>query len=146
MGSGQVRKGITQAKFNDAAQKYIVSEISLLTIIGGIYYESWYAVAGIFFGLTVCFIIPVVNLVLALVFSVCWSLIFAAVVSLISIPASGELPNLDDYQTIFQYVTLIYSTPASQVCGVTIFLFSMGTHLAFIEYNKDLSDVEDRNF
>ena len=146
MGSGQVRKGITQAKFNDAAQKYIVSEISLLTIIGGIYYESWYAVAGIFFGLTVCFIIPVVNLVLALVFSVCWSLIFAAVVSLISIPASGELPNLDDYQTIFQYVTLIYSTPASQVCGVTIFVASMGAHLGFIEYNRDLSDVEDRNF
>ena len=52
-------------------------------------------------------------------------------------------------QIIKQYFPIIislFSTPPSQVLGGFLFLSGLGLHFSFIEWGKDLTDDEDRNF
>ena len=42
MSIGNTRKGFTQATFNDDASNILIGEILITSIIGGVYFESWY--------------------------------------------------------------------------------------------------------
>ena len=42
MSSGNVRKGMTQAKFNEENVNIVYGEIVILSIIVGLYFQSWY--------------------------------------------------------------------------------------------------------
>jgi uncharacterized membrane protein AbrB (regulator of aidB expression) len=140
MSAGDMRKGITQAKFNDEASNLLYFEIAVLAIAGGLYFESWYIGVGVLLGLIIAFQVRALNLILAVLFSLCWSIVGAAIANLFS----GGLGNVDDlgwHQIIFA----IYSTPAAQVVGGLLFLSILGIHLAGIEFQRDLVDTEDRN-
>ena len=74
MSSGDVRKGITQANFNEEAFNIVFWEIIIASGLCGLFFQSWYVFGGIFLGLLVGFFIPGVGIMLAVVFSAGWSL------------------------------------------------------------------------
>ena len=57
MGVGTTRKGVTQARFNDEASNIIFSEIFILSVVVGIYFNSWYIFGGTIIGFMVCMFI-----------------------------------------------------------------------------------------
>ena len=67
-----VRKGTTQAKFNDDASSFVIFEVLFLSIIFGVIFESWWLFGGMFLGLLFGLFIPGLNLVISLFVSICW--------------------------------------------------------------------------
>jgi len=118
MSSGNVRKGITQAKFNEDAVNIIFAEIAILSIAAGIYYQSWYVGGILFVGLLVGFKIKPLAIVLACVFSISWA-----------------------YGTILIVQIFTDSTAALVVLGGIALLATGGAHMGGIEYVDDLTDT-----
>ena len=140
MSIGNTRKGFTQATFNDDASNILIGEILITSIIGGVYFESWYVFGGVLVGLMILFLIPVINIFLAIIFSLSWAIIGAGIVCYFQ----DINLNLDTKFSI-DLVTILFSTPASQIVGGILFLSGLGMHIAGIEWAKDISDTEDRN-
>ncbi len=140
MSVGNTRKGFTQATFNDDASNILIGEILITSIIGGVFFESWYVFGGVLVGLMILFLIPVINIVLAIVFSLSWAIIGAGIVCY----CQDINLNLETNISI-DLVTLLFSTPASQIVGGVLFLSGLGMHMAGIEWVRDVSDNEDRN-
>ena len=140
MSVGNTRKGFTQATFNDDASNILIGEILITSIIGGVFFESWYVFGGVLVGLMILFLIPVINIVLAIVFSLSWAIIGAGIVCYFQ----DINLNLETNISI-DLVTLLFSTPASQIVGGVLFLSGLGMHMAGIEWARDVSDNEDRN-
>ena len=140
MSVGNTRKGFTQATFNDDASNVLIGEILIASIIGGVFFESWYVFGGVLLGLMILFLIPVINIVLAVVFSLSWAVIGAGIVCYFQDISLNLETNIS-----FNLVILLFSTPASQIIGVILFLSGLGMHLAGIEWARDVSDNEDRN-
>ena len=84
--------------------------------------------------------IPVINIVLAIVFSLLWAVIGAGIVCYFQ----DINLNLETNISI-DLVTVLFSTPASQIVGGILFLSGLGMHMAGIEWVRDVSDTEDRN-
>ena len=141
MSSGDVRKGITQAKFNEEAANLIYGEIALVSIVGGLYFQSWYVFGGLFIGLIFGFLIRGLNIILAITFSILWSLIAAVVVDAFVRDDSIDIEKMEWWELIIQF----YSTSASQVIGGLVLLSSLGWHFASVEWSRDLVDSKDRN-
>ena len=139
MGVGSVRKGFTQATFNDGAVNVIIGEIFILSCAAGFYYGSWYVFGGMLIGLMVCMYIPVINIIMGVVLSCLWAITGATVVG------TFEKMSISDFNFI-EFVIMAFSTPASQVVGGILFLSGLGFHLAAIEWTRDIGVSEDRNF
>jgi hypothetical protein len=144
MSVGSVRKGITQAKFNEDASSIIHGEILILSVIFGVIFSSWYVFGAMLLGMIICLFIPIINILMGVCFSVLWALISAAIASYF------QDVNLDDVTVIWDIFTVIgistiFSTPASQIVGSLFFLSGLGLHLGAIEWTRDLTDTEDRN-
>jgi len=139
MSKGSVRKGVTQAKFNEDASNIIYGEILILSGIVGFFYSDWYIFGGMLVGLILGMLIPVINILLSLCLSILWALIGAGIVCAfqeIDIPE----PNFS-----FDFLSRLFSTPASQIIGGIFFLSGLGLHLGTVEWTRDISDEEDRN-
>ena len=141
MSIGNTRKGFTQATFNDDASNVLFGEIIIASIVVGVFFESWYVFGGVLVGLIILFCIPVINIVLAIVFSLLWAVIGAGIACYFQ----DINLNLETNISI-DLVTVLFSTPASQIVGGILFLVGLGMHLAGIEWVRDVSDTEDRNF
>ena len=140
MSIGNTRKGFTQATFNEDASNFLIGEILIASIVGGAFFESWYVFGGVLLGLMILFLIPVINIVLAVVFSLLWAVIGAGIVCYFQDISLNLETNIS-----IDLVILLFSTPASQIIGVILFLSGLGMHLAGIEWARDVSDNEDRN-
>ena len=118
MSTGNIRKGITQAKFNEDAVNIIFVEIIILSIAAGVYYQSWYLGGSLFVGLLMGFKIKSLAIALACAFSVSWA-----------------------YGTILIVQLFTDSTAASVVLGGIALLAAGGAHMGGIEYVDDLTDT-----
>jgi len=141
MSVGNVRKGVTQATFNQDAIRVVSVEIFLVAVIVGLIYQSWYVGGGLFLGLILGLLIPTLNLMLAIGFSIAWSVI-AASVAYTFFGDGFQLVDLNFWEALLA----MYSIPSSQVLGGIFFLSALGYHLAAIEWQRDVSDAADRNF
>ena len=161
MSIGNVRKGVTQASFNEEASFVFFAEILLLSSALGYSFGNWYVFGGLLIGLGIAFMIPILNKILALIFALSWGIIGAIIVKFFQSLESIKDVSIDLILSSFSILTSqvnsiedisidlilsLFSTPASQVVGVILFLSGLGLHLSFIEYERDLTDDEDRNF
>ena len=120
MGSSDVRKGFTQAKFNEDQIGIFIAEILIISGVVGWYYKDWYVFGGVLFGLISIMYIPYLNILLAIVLSIAWG-------------------------GIGYFVGKLMSQEAAYVIGAILFLAGMGSHLGAIEWAKDVSDTKDRS-
>ena len=139
MSIGNVRKGVTQSSFNEGAANAVIVEIILLSSALGYFFGNWYVFGGLLIGLGIAFMIPILNIILALIFALSWGVIGATL--------GKPFQNLESIKDVsIDLILSLFSTPASQVLGGFLFLSGLGLHLSFIEYERDLTDSEDRNF
>ena len=139
MGVGTTRKGVTQARFNDEASNIIFSEIFILSVVVGIYFNSWYIFGGTIIGFMVCMFIPVINILMGILLSTLWALIGARVVCFLK---DIDIP---DPSNTLEFLGSVLNNPASQVVAGIIFLSSLGAHLSTIEWIRDNTDTKERN-
>ena len=121
MSSSDVRKGVSQARFNEEQAKLVFVEIGLIAATLGFYYRSWYVFGSTLIGLIAAMSIQKLNIILALGLSVTWGGIGFGM---------GKF----------------FSNQASYVLCVLGFLLGIGVHFAAIEWTRDVSDPVDRNF
>jgi hypothetical protein len=150
MSSGNVRKGVTQARFNENVVNFLFGEILIISALFGFGFGSWYVFGGVLFGLMIVFMIPKLNVLVSILFSIGWALIvslFACAANEVELTSYvGKLEA--DYANIglwFDLVLQLFSIPASQVSGGIAFVVGMGLHLSGIEWVGDVGDGDDRN-
>jgi hypothetical protein len=120
MSSGNVRRGVSQANFNEQFIGLVYFEIFAIAALVGWYQTSWYYFGGALIGLVILLMIPFVNLLLAVAFAVGWGFLGYSI---------GKLISQD----------------ASYVIGGILFLSGLGVHMAAIEWTKDVASTNDRN-
>jgi hypothetical protein len=146
MSVGFTRKGVTQARFNDDASNFVFAEIGILSGVVGYHYGDWYIFGGMLVGLIICLYIPIINIFMGLGLSVLWGLIGAAITCFFQDINIQNPTDIFEFTDIYEYLVVLFSTPASQIIGGILFLSSLGMHLATIEWTRDVADSEDRNF
>ena len=109
-----VRKGATQAEFNDTASTFLFGEIFIVSVGLGIAFTSWFV-----FGLALLGLIILVNFKSAAIyvcglFSICW----------------GAL--------IFVIGDAIGGLGAGIVLGIIALIVSVGLHIGAMEYVEDM--------
>ncbi|MEL9552690.1 hypothetical protein J4X41_24570, partial [Escherichia coli] len=75
MSSEHVRKGVTNAKFNEEQSNILFIEIGILSILIGLMSKSWWAFGGSFLGLIFSLRIKFLAIPLMIVFSLVWGAI-----------------------------------------------------------------------
>jgi hypothetical protein len=73
--SNEVRKGITQARFNEDASNMLFGEIFLVSIVCGFYWSSWWVFGLISIGLVISLMIKPLAIILAILLSIGWAII-----------------------------------------------------------------------
>ena len=114
-GMNDVRRGVSQAKYNEDAAKFVIWEILVASIILGVKLESWWM-----FGISLIVSFVIINIkplagVFGFLFSVLWAVVGWAI---------GEA---------------IGNTGASVVLSVLAFLISMRLHMAAFEWVQDIN-------
>ncbi|MEW9570163.1 zinc-ribbon domain-containing protein [Rhodanobacter sp. Si-c] len=113
-GSAAVRKGMTQAKFNEENSGIMVGEIMLISIATGMATTSWWWFGGLFLGLVVAMNIKPLAKLLAFVLSLGWGLVGYGI------------------------GVIFHSQPASIVLGLLGFMCGLGLHLSAIQWFRDI--------
>jgi len=140
MGSGSTRKGVSQAKFNEDASNFIFGEITILSVVIGLYFSSWYIFGIILIGLIISMFVPVIRFFTGIIIS-----IFSAVISAVVICFLQDIDIPDPYNFL-TFLNSVFDNPASKVVGGIIFIISLGLHFATLEWTRDVTDSEDRNY
>lgn len=117
MVSNDVRKGISQSRFNEEQSNVVYAEILLIAIGAGFYYKNWFVFGFTLIGLIVTLLIPYLNIILALVLSILWGFIGYA-------------------------IGMPFSSQASYVVGALSFISGLGIHLSAIEWSKDIANIK----
>ena len=176
MSVGSTRKGVTQAKFNEDASNVIYAEILIISGIMGFSFSSWYVLGSMLIGLIICLNIPILNIIMSLFLSVLWAPVGAVITRAFQGVNFGDVTgpwgflleiliiigkafeeilkefnriqeiSINNASDILNLLVGIFSTPASVVVGIILFLCGLGYHLAAIEWSRDITDSEDRNF
>jgi hypothetical protein len=113
-GASSVRKGLTQAKFNDENSGIMMAEMTLIAIAAGLVTSSWWWFGGVFLGFIVAVNIRPLANVLAFVLSLGWGIL-----------GYGIGMFFD-------------SQAASVVLGVLGFLCGLGLHLSALQWFRDV--------
>lgn len=111
----EVRKGITQAKFNDKAFNVIGAEIFVLAVAAGYLTHSWIVFGVLFIGLLISFQIRKVAIILSVILSIGWGFVAWKVAAIFGISIAGLI-----------------------VISILATLIGGGYHRASIEYVEDL--------
>lgn len=122
MDSDDVRKGVTQANFNEQIYGIFCAELGIISVALGFFFKSWYVFGLALVGLFIMLQFKRIRLVLFLLLSLCWAITGAFI---------GEA--LGGFE-------------GGMVVGAFAFVIGLGIHLVSMEYLNDLSDTEDRNF
>ena len=145
MGVGTTRKGVTQAKFNEDAANFIFFEITLISGVVGYFLSNWYIFGGMLVGLICLMVIPLINIILAIVLSVVWSIIGAGLACFFQDVAFYLPQHPTVLPDVLETLIVLFSIPAAQITGGIMFLSALGLHLGAIEWVRDVGDTEDRN-
>ncbi|MBW1650642.1 MAG: hypothetical protein JRJ44_08230 [Deltaproteobacteria bacterium] len=109
-----VRKGITNAKFNEENSKILFGEIAIISILVGVGAQSWWWGGGIFLGLIVTLSIKPLAFVLMLLFSISWGVVGYGIGNLFG------------------------SIGAMVVLAILGFLIGAGVHFSALEWSEDI--------
>ena len=71
----QVRKGVTNSKFNEDNSGVLVGEIFIIAAIIGLAEQSWWYFGGILLGLSILLSIPFLGALLCILLSIAWGII-----------------------------------------------------------------------
>lgn len=121
MSTGDVRRGITQAKFNEEQATTFYKEVLVLSIVAGVFLQSWFVFLGALIFLFVGIHVPVLGTMIIWGLSLGWGIGGYALGS-------------------------IFTEEASIVLGILAFIAGLGTHYSAREYSADLSDGRDRAY
>lgn len=120
MSHKDVRKGVTNANFNEEMSGFLMGEIFLLSVMIGLYFQSWIAFGLVFLGLIVALFIKTLAMILIVGFSIAWGVLGWALGSLFD------------------------STGASITIAVIAFIASFGGNLAALEWARDIGGADDK--
>ena len=121
MSTGDVRRGITQAKFNEEQADTFYKEVFILSIVAGVFLQSWFVFLGSLIFLFVGIHVPVLGTMIMWGLSIGWGIGGYALGS-------------------------VFNEEASIVLGILAFMAGLGTHYSAKEYSADLSDGRDRAY
>jgi hypothetical protein len=121
MSTGDVRRGITQAKYNEEQATTFYKEVFILSIVAGVFLQSWFVFLGALIFLFVGIHIPILGTMIIWGLSIGWGVGGYALGS-------------------------IFSDDASIVLGIMAFIAGLATHYSAKEYSADLSDGRDRAY
>ncbi|TES56155.1 hypothetical protein E2L07_05565 [Halalkalibacterium halodurans] len=118
MGYKDVRKGNTQAQFNDSAANFLFGECFVVAIIAGLATFNWAVFGLVLLALLVTTWFRKGAIILTIIFSICWTLIGFAIGAALGGPIAG---------IVFAIIAL---------------LVSAGTHIGAIEWMDDMASRE----
>lgn len=75
MSSNDVRKGMTNAQFNEKQSGILMTEIFIIAVVCGLYFTSWWVFGGVLLGLLIGLFIPQVAIPFIILLSVGWGLL-----------------------------------------------------------------------
>lgn len=116
MSHNDVRKGMTNARFNEEQMGILSGEIAIIAIVAGIYTKSWLIFGATFVGLAAALAFPIVAIPLMVLLSIGWGVIGYSIGSLVG------------------------SKDASVVLGIIGLLAGLGVHMAAIKWVEDIGD------
>ena len=121
MSTGDVRRGITQARYNEEQANTFYKEVFILSIIAGVFLQSWFVFLGALIFLFIGIHVPILGTMIIWGLSLAWG---------VGGYAFGS----------------IFNEEASIVLGILAFLAGLATHYSAKEYSADLSDTRDRAY
>ncbi|QPA33420.1 hypothetical protein [Thermaerobacillus caldiproteolyticus] len=113
----EIRKGVTQAEFNEDASKILFGEIFIISVILGAMTHSWWVFGVCFIGLIACIWFEKTAFYLAIILSIGWGIL-------------GFLIGLN----------WIDNTGAAVVLSILGLLCGLGVHMAGLEYTRDIAE------
>ena len=116
MSSNDVRKGMTNAQFNEKQSGILMTEIFIIAVVCGLYFTSWWVFGGVLLGLIIGLFIPQVAIPFIILLSVGWGAVGYGIGSMFG------------------------STGASIVLGVIGLLAGVGSHLGALQWAKDVGN------
>lgn len=114
MSASDVRKGFTNARFNEKNSNILFLEILLIAVAAGVEFESWWVFGGTLLALSVALYIRAVAIPFMVILSVFWGLFGY------SIGVAAD------------------SIAASVVLGIIAFLMGIGVHFSALQWAKDI--------
>ena len=73
--SSEVRKGVSNAHFNEEQSSIFIVEVFVISIVAGLYYSSWWVFGGVLLGLIIAVFIKILSVPLMLAFSIVLAII-----------------------------------------------------------------------
>ncbi|MCK0470409.1 hypothetical protein [Halalkalibacter sp. APA_J-10(15)] len=118
-----VRKGITQANFNDSASTFLFGEIAIISIIAGISTLNWTVFGIVLLGLIAFTCFRKGAIILIILFSICWTIIGLLIGGMLGGPIAGI------------------------IFGIIALIVSAGFHIGALEWMDDMrnSNVSVQN-
>ncbi len=121
MSTGDVRRGITQAMYNQEQATTFYTEVFILSIVAGVFLQSWFVFLGASMFLFLGIHVPILGTIIIWGLSLGWGIGGFALGS-------------------------IFNDDAAIVLGILAFIAGLGTHYSAKEYAADLSDGRDRAY
>ena len=116
MSHNEVRKGMTNAKFNEEQSGILFGEIFIISSGLGLYTQSWWIFGTTFIGLIIALFIPAIAIPLMIILSIGWGIIG------------------------FGIGAIFGSTGASVVLGIIGLLAGLGVHFAALQWANDVGE------
>lgn len=115
-----VRRGVTNAKFNEENSNILFSQITIVSIGLGIYYSSWWVFGGAILGFIICLNIKTLSVILAILLSLGWAL-------------------------IGYFIGIFFeSNPASIVLAIIGFLSGLGANFSGLQWVEDIDSQNNK--
>ncbi len=114
-----VRRGHTQAEFNDTASNWLFFEVLFLAVAAGLTTSSWWVFGGCILGMLIMTWVRKLAIVLVIILTLLWTVIAFAV-------------GLN-----------FWGWGAALVLGVLALLITAGLHMGALEWMDDVSYKED---
>lgn len=117
MNHKDIRKGVTQAEFNEDSSTILLGEIVIISILAGAFTHSWWGFGICLFGLLACMFFKKTAFYLAIILSLCWA-------------GVGVYIGLDWFK----------NTGAAVVLAIIGLVAGLGVHFSALEYIEDLNE------
>lgn len=111
----QVRKGVTNAEFNEDNSNIMFAEFAIIAVIIGLLTRSWWWGGGSFLSMIIALFIKPLAIVLVVVLSLCWAAVGYVIGAMFS------------------------STGAMVVLSIIGFLAGIGVHWSALEWAEDIT-------
>ncbi|MGD9472801.1 MAG: hypothetical protein AB7G24_07205 [Novosphingobium sp.] len=116
MDHNHVRKGVTNASFNEDNSEILFGQVALLSVACGVYYSSWWVGGGVLFALFIALAIEPLSYLIVFLLSVGWGV--AGYLLGVTINASG----------------------APYVLAAIGFLMGLGVNMSGLQWAQDIGD------